>query len=66
MTYNIRELRQSKHWSQKKLSEVSGVPQSTISEIEKGKREPAFRLMKRIAAALDISLDQIEEKEAES
>jgi len=35
MSY-LRELRKYRKWSQKDLSEKSGIPQSTISRIEHG------------------------------
>lgn len=63
----IREFRESKGWSQEKLSIESGVPQSTISRIEnkQGKRGASFSQLKKIAAALGTSVTEISEDEDE-
>lgn len=49
----IRQLRENYELSQKKLSELAGISrQSTISEIENGKREPVASEIQGIAQAL--------------
>lgn len=56
----IREKRLSKKWSQIYLSQLSGVSQPTISQIENGTRQyPTFENMKKIAEALDLRLEDI-------
>ncbi len=58
----IREKRLEKSWSQLELAERSGVPQSSISQIERGSRKyPTYENIKKIAKALDIKLDELEE-----
>ena len=58
----IREKRLEKSWSQLELSERSGVPQSSISQIERGNRKnPTYENIKKIAKALDIKLEELEE-----
>jgi transcriptional regulator with XRE-family HTH domain len=47
-----------KSWSQTKLSKVSGVPQSTISEIENGiRKNPTFKTISKLAKALGESME---------
>jgi transcriptional regulator with XRE-family HTH domain len=47
-----------KGWSQTKLSKVSGVPQSTISEIENGiRKNPTFKTISKLAKALGESME---------
>ena len=56
----IREKRLEKKWSQTYLAQLSGVPQPTISQIEKGTRQyPTFENIKKIAEALDLRLEDI-------
>jgi transcriptional regulator with XRE-family HTH domain len=44
--------------SQTKLSKVSGVPQSTISEIENGiRKNPTFKTISKLAKALGESME---------
>ncbi|MFA1512697.1 helix-turn-helix transcriptional regulator [Priestia aryabhattai] len=56
----IREKRLEKKWSQTYLSQLSGVLQPTISQIENGTRQyPTFENMKKIAEALGLRLEDI-------
>lgn len=56
----IREQREQKRWTQQALAEAAGVPQSTISRLE---RRPVTRLdvaiLERIASALDVPLSRL-------
>jgi transcriptional regulator with XRE-family HTH domain len=51
--YIRQELRQL---TQAQLAKASGVSQSTIAQIEKGKKDPSISTLKKIAAALDVHL----------
>jgi transcriptional regulator with XRE-family HTH domain len=51
--YIRQELR---HITQAELAKESGVSQSTIAQIEKGKKDPSISTLKKIAAALDVHL----------
>jgi len=55
----IRQWRQRRHLSQSELAERSGVTQSTLSNYENGKREPAVSILIHIAEVLDVSLDEL-------
>lgn len=55
----IRAWRQRRHFSQAELAERSGVTQSTLSNYENGKREPAVSVLIHIAEVLDVSLDEL-------
>ena len=48
----IRELRKAKGLSMKELGQLCGVSESTISNIEKGKRKPSFELLLNLGEAL--------------
>jgi transcriptional regulator with XRE-family HTH domain len=52
--------RVKKGWTQMDLAEVSGVPQCTISQIERGSRRyPTYDTIRKIAKALDLKLEDI-------
>ena len=51
---NIKEYRQFKGISQKKLSKKLKMSQGYLSEIESGKKSPTVRMLYRIANALEI------------
>jgi transcriptional regulator with XRE-family HTH domain len=56
----IRMKRVKKGWTQMDLAEVSGVPQCTISQIERGSRRyPTYDTIRKIAKALDLKLEDI-------
>ena len=46
-------------WSQDMLSQVSGVPASTISEIENGKRTPGVDIALMLARAMGVSVEDL-------
>lgn len=53
----LRAAREKAEMTQAELADESGVPQSTISEIESGGvREPKAAPLARLAAALDVTL----------
>lgn len=56
---NIRRLRKEKGLSQIALAELCNVVQSTISDIETGDIRPSLELARRIATALNITLDDL-------
>jgi len=53
----IQELRKQYNLSQNQLSIKSGIPRSTISKIENGKRNVCFDKLVQIANALDKDLE---------
>lgn len=51
----LRELRESRGWSQSELSRQSTVPQATISRIESGTRRVDLDVLEKLADALDVN-----------
>jgi len=49
----LKYLRQARGLSQKDLAEQAGVSQSTIAQIESGRKDPSISTVRAIAGALD-------------
>jgi transcriptional regulator with XRE-family HTH domain len=55
----IKELRSRKGWSQEELAERSGLSLRTIQRIENGETEPRGDSLTRLAAAFDVTVDEL-------
>ncbi|MDV7767821.1 helix-turn-helix domain-containing protein [Peribacillus sp. CSMR9] len=63
MINKIRKKRLEKGWTQFELAEKSGVPQSTISQIERGNRKyPTHENIMKIVKALEITVEELVEE----
>ena len=62
----MKELRKSKGFSQIKMQMLTGIDQSDYSKIECGKRNMTFEQCRRIALALETSMDYLAELTDES
>jgi len=56
---NVRLIRKARQMSIKQLSELSGVSQTMISEVERGLKIPTIDVAGKIAAALGIDLTNL-------
>jgi transcriptional regulator with XRE-family HTH domain len=52
----LKYLRQSRDLTQGELAKKAGVAQSTIAQIESGRKDPSISTLKMIAKALDIEM----------
>ena len=55
----LRELREQKNLSQRRAAQLMDIPQGSLSQIERGMRDPKLKTCLRIARALDCTLDAI-------
>lgn len=55
----LRELRKERGYSQIKMQMLTGIDQSDYSKIENGKRYYTFEQCKKIAVALNTSMDYL-------
>ena len=55
----LRDLRKAKGYSQVKMQMLTGIDQSDYSKIESGKRNLSFEQCRRVALALDTSMDYL-------
>jgi DNA-binding XRE family transcriptional regulator len=51
---HLIERRRSLHWTQKELAEHSGIAQSEISRIERGRKSPTIDTYSRLATAMQL------------
>ncbi|MDO5398007.1 MAG: helix-turn-helix transcriptional regulator [bacterium] len=54
----IKKIRQKKQYSQQNIAEMTNISEKYISEIECGKKEGRLEIYARIAAALNVSIDE--------
>lgn len=54
----IRELRLERNLSQEKLSELSALDRSYVSEIERGEKTASIRTLYKLSQGLEISLSE--------
>lgn len=59
----LRELRMERRLTFKGLSKITGVSQSMLSAIEKGKRSPTLTILNKINGGLRISLSELLDEE---
>ena len=55
----LKDLRKSLGYTQVKMQQLTGIDQSDYSKIESGKRYYTFEQCKRIAMALNTSMDYL-------
>lgn len=55
----IKMLRKNKGYTQVKMQMLTGIDQSDYSKLETGKRNMSFEQCRRIALALDTSMDYL-------
>ena len=57
--YNLKKIKQERNLTQEKLFEISGVPQSTISDMENGKVDAKTSTLIMLSKALKITTDEL-------
>jgi transcriptional regulator with XRE-family HTH domain len=56
----LQHLRESRGWTQRRLSAESGIPADVISTIETGRvKNPTWRTVRALAAALEVEPDAL-------
>ena len=55
----LRKLRKARGYTQVKMQMLTGIDQSDYSKLENGKRYYTFEQLRRIAVALDTSMDYL-------
>ena len=55
----IKEKRLEKNLTQKQLSELSGVSESYIGDLERNEKEPTISILCKIAEVLDVDIKEL-------
>lgn len=55
----IQDLRKQKNLSQQQVSEQLGITRVALSHYETGKREPNLRMLQKLSAFYNVSIDYI-------
>ncbi|MEC9490583.1 MAG: helix-turn-helix transcriptional regulator [Halanaerobiales bacterium] len=56
---NLKKARKDKGFTQKDLAEIVGIKRSTIAGYESKNQEPSYEVLRKIAKALDCSIDTL-------
>jgi transcriptional regulator with XRE-family HTH domain len=59
LSRNVKALREARGWTQRELAERAGVPRPTVTRLESGSPNPTFHVVASVAAALDVSLEEL-------
>jgi transcriptional regulator with XRE-family HTH domain len=51
--------RSRRGWSQYHVARLAGISRSYLSEVERGKKTPRYLVVKAIAEALEVPMDEI-------
>ncbi len=55
----IRELRMRQNWTQVEAADILGLDRSYLSEIENGKKDPSFGVLKTLAVGFHLTLSDL-------
>lgn len=56
---NLKKLRKISKLSQSQLAQKAGISQCHLSQIERGEKQPTLSILKRLAAALEITVAEL-------
>ncbi len=56
LSERVKYLRGLRQMSQAELAKTSGVSQATVAQIESGRKDPSVTTLRKLAAALDITV----------
>lgn len=56
---NIRQLRETRGLTQQQLARLSGVPRATWANLESGSANPTLAALLKVAAALQVSIEEL-------
>ena len=56
---NLKEIRLKRGMTQQELADAVGITQSQIARYESGETQPSLETLRKLAAALDCTLDEL-------
>ena len=59
LAYRIKRLRKAKSFTQLKMERLTGIKRKTYSKLENNRQTPTIEQLRKIALALDASIDYL-------
>lgn len=59
LSQNIIKLREKKNLTQQKLAQISGIPRSTLTNVESGEGNPSINNLVKISTALGVGIEEL-------
>ena len=56
---NLRQLRETRGWSQEEFADRAGIHRTYVSDLERGKRNPTITVVERLAKPFGITASEI-------
>jgi len=59
LALNVKQLRDARGMTQQQMARISGLPRATWANLESGAANPTLAVLHRVAAALQVSLEEL-------
>ena len=59
LAHNVRELRQTRGFTQEQMAKLAGLPRATWSNLESGSGNPTLTVLHAVCVAFQVSLEEI-------
>ncbi|HVY49327.1 MAG TPA: XRE family transcriptional regulator [Minicystis sp.] len=56
---NVKQLRESRSFTQQQIAKIAGVPRATWANLESGAANPTLAILHRVAVALQVSIEEL-------
>ncbi|HMI89726.1 MAG TPA: helix-turn-helix transcriptional regulator, partial [Polyangiales bacterium] len=56
---NVKQLRQARSQTQQQMAKLSGLPRATWAHIESGSANPTLTVLRRVAFALQVAIEEL-------
>lgn len=64
LSLNLRQLRQSKGWSQEEFAFQAGLHRTYVSDLERGARNPTIEVVDKLAVALGVPVGALLDRQS--
>src|SRR5436309_10585753 len=59
LAQNVRQLRDARGMTQQQMARIAGLPRATWANLESGAANPTLTVLYRVAAALQVSIEEL-------
>jgi transcriptional regulator with XRE-family HTH domain len=56
---NVKQLREARHFTQEQMARLSGIPRATWGHLESGGANPTLTVLDKVAAALQVPIEEL-------